>query len=323
MVSRQAERDDDRGRSAELPRDIPRRGWRDILLRVWEDLGKDNLSVISAGVAFYSLLALFPAMAALVSIYGFAVDPATVQRQFQALTDLLPPEAANIIGDQMKALVSAPKQQLSLGVVVGLLLTLWSATSGVKTLFTALNICYKETEKRGFFRFNGEALLVTLIGIIVTPIVLSLVIAVPAAINILNLGPLATVAVSLVRWVLLAVLIMAVLAVLYRYGPSRDEPRWHWVSWGAAIAAVLWLITSAMFSWYVANFAGYNKTYGTLGAGVILLMWLYLTNYIVLLGAEINAEMEHQTEKDTTHGAPRPMGERNAYVADTIGKSPQ
>lgn len=312
----------ERGRLAAQPQEIPARGWRDILLRVYGRIGEDNLSLVAAGIAFYGLLALFPALAAAVSIYGLVSDPAQVEQQFGAVGGVLPQEAQGLVAGQLHRIASTSSQALGWGLFGGLALALWSAAAGVKALMTALNVTYDEPERRGFLRFNATALLLTLGAIVFALISLALIVALPALLGNLGLGEVARVAVSALRWPLLAAAVLVGLAVLYRYGPSRDRARWQWVSGGAAIATVLWLVVSGLFSFYVSNFAGYNETYGSLGAVVILLMWFYLTAFIVLLGGALNAEMEHQTRQDTTEGESRPMGERGARMADTVGRKP-
>lgn len=311
-----------RGRQADEPHEIPAAGWRDILLRVKDEVSKDNLSVLSAGVGFYSLLAIFPALAAAVSIYGMVLDPRGVEQQVSMVIGILPREAGAIITDQLANITSQPRQSLGFGAIFALLFALWSASAAVKTLMTGLNVVYDEPEKRGIVAFYATALGLTVGGILFALVSLSLVAALPAALNFIGLPRGLEAAVSLVRWPLLAVGVMFALAVLYRWGPSREKSRWQWVSWGAALATVLWLAGSLAFSYYVSNFASYNKTYGTLGAVVILLMWFYLSAYVVLLGAELNAEMEHQTARDTTERGGAPLGQRDAYVADTVGASP-
>jgi membrane protein len=311
-----------RGRSAERPGEIPARGWRDILWRVWERIGRDNISVVAAGVAFYALLALFPAITAFVSLFGLVANPAAVRDQFANLKGVIPDEAWSLLDAQLSAVTSAEAQSLSIGALVGVAIALYSAGAGVRALMTSLNIAYHEDEKRSFVRFYLIAFLFT-IGIVVLGVVsIGIIVAVPIIVSLVELGPLANVAVKLAPWAALAVVVTLTLGVLYRYGASRAEPKTRWVSWGALLATALWIGASLLFSVYVANFGSYNRTYGALGAVVVLLTWLWLSAYIVLIGAELNAEMEHQTERDTTTGAPRPLGERGAYVADHVGEIP-
>jgi membrane protein len=315
-------RDAGRGRSAESPRDIPRSGWRDILLRVKGQIKEDRLSIIAAGVAFYGLLAVFPALIAMVAIYGLAFDPKQVESQVASLSGILPPQAADILLSQLHDLTSTGSAALGIGAVVGVLMALWSASAGVRTLMEALNVAYDEEERRGFIAFYGTALLLTLGAILGVLVAIASVVALPAVIGMLGLGALVETLVSFARWPILALAMIAGLAVVYRFGPSRRSPRWAWVSWGAVVATVLWIIGSALFSLYVTKFGSYNETYGAMGAVVILLTWFLLSAYAVLIGAEVNAEMERQTRKDTTAGAERPQGSRGAHAADSVGRSP-
>ncbi|KFI23137.1 YihY/virulence factor BrkB family protein [Nitrosococcus oceani] len=311
---------DRRGRKARHPGEIPTKGWRDIAYRIKDSLDDDNISIVAAGVAFYALLAIFPALVAMVSIYGIIADPADVQRQFDALSGILPTEAQVLLSEQLRRITSQASTALSVGVGVGVILALWSATRGTKAFIIALNIVYGEKEKRGFLKLNAIALMLTLGAIVLAILALGMIVVLPILLSYLDLPEIFQVLASLLPWLLLAFTFILGLAVLYRYGPSRSEARWRWVSWGAVAATVLWIVGSALFSFYVANFAQYNKTYGSVGALIILLMWFFVTAYIILLAAEFNAEMEHQTKIDTTRGKPQPMGERGAYVADTVGK---
>jgi len=312
----------DRGRKADRPGEIPRHGWRDILWRLWAQIGEDNVSIIAAGVAFYAMLAIFPAITAFVSLFGLIADTAQVQNQFASFRDAMPVEAWSLLNDQLTAVVSAGNQSLGIGVVVGLVIALWSAGAGVRALMTALNIAYHEEEKRSFLRFYATAFLFT-IGLVVLAILsVGVIVAVPIALSLIEPGLFTRAVIKVLPWLILAVFITAALGALYRFGASRAEPRTRWVSWGAVLATVLWIAASVLFSVYVSNFDSYNETYGALGAVMILLMWLWISAFIVLLGAGLNAEMEHQTERDTTSGAPKPLGQRGAYVADHVGKVP-
>jgi membrane protein len=313
---------DPRGRQAQRPGEIPRQGWRDIALRVKEETTRDNLSIIAAGVAFYAMLAIFPALAALVSIYGLVADPAQVSQHMAAIGQMLPQQAYQILDQQLSSVASTSGGALTFGAVGGLLLALWSAAKGMKAVLLALDITYDEEERRGFFKFNGLALLLTFGAVLFVILSLGLIAILPALLGSLGLPQTLETALAWLRWPILGLLVILGLAVLYRFGTDRDQPRWRWVSLGAVLATVLWLVVSALFSWYVSNFGSYQETYGAMGAVIILLMWFYITAYVVLLGAEINAEMEHQTERDTTRGAERPMGERDAQMADTRGRRP-
>ncbi len=317
-----AQHADTRGRHAEAPRQIPKAGWRDIVLRVKDEQKKDNLSIVAAGVAFYSLLAIFPALVALVSIYGLVADPADVQRQLEAVGGLLPPEAFGVIEQQLREIVTASGGALGLGVIGGIVLALWSAARGMKAMIIALNITYGEEESRGLIRYNAVALLLTFGAIAFFALSVLLIVVVPALLATIGFPQALEPWIAYLRWPLLAALVIVALAVLYRYAPDRDEPRWRWVSWGSVLATALWLGASALFSIYVSRFGNFNEMYGSVGAIIILLMWFFLTAYMVLIGAEFNAELEHQTARDSTRGKPRPMGKRGAHSADTLGKKP-
>jgi membrane protein len=310
-----------RGRDARTPKDIPARGWKDILWRVKEQIAQDRLSIIAAGVAFYGLLAVFPGLIALVGLYGLAFDPQQVEQQVSALSGILPAQAADILLGQLHDLTTTDSTALSIGAIGGLLLALWSASAGMRTLMEALNVAYGEEEKRGFLRFYGTALLLTLAAILGTVIALALVIALPIVLKFLGLSSALSWVISIAAWPILVGMMLLGLAIMYRYGPSREEPRWRWVSWGAVTATLLWIAGSVLFTVYVTRFGNYNETYGSVGAIVILLMWFLLSSYAVLIGAELNAEMERQTRADTTSGGDKPMGARGAHAADTVGES--
>jgi membrane protein len=312
----------DRGRSADRPSALPASGWRDILWRVWAQVGEDNVSIVAAGVAFYSMLAIFPAITAFVSLFGLVADPNQVQEQFASLRGVIPDDGRRILNDQLTTVASARTRALGISAVVAIVIALWSAGAGVRALMTALNIAYHEREKRGFFRFYATAFLFT-VGIALLGMVsLGAIVIVPVLLNLIELGVLAQVLVGVLPWFVLACFVAVALGFLYRYGASRHEPKTRWVSVGAIVATVLWIGASLVFSVYVSNFGSYNETYGALAAVVILLFWLWISAFIVLLGAELNAEMEHQTERDTTTGRPKPRGQRGAYVADHLGEVP-
>ena len=266
--------------------------WWTILTNFWARLDRDHVSIMAAGIAFYALLSIFPGMSALISIYGLVADPATIETQLNSLSGVLPQEALKLLSDQLHTLVAAPRDKLGLGLLVSLLIALWSATSGTGSLMQALTVAYEERENRGILSFYGRAIVLT-IGVGVFALLsLFLIAGIPAVIGSLPLSELWRDRISLIRWPLLAILAVAALGVLYRYGPARRNPCWHCLSGGTMAAAVLWLVGSAGFSFYVARFSSYDKTYGSLGAVVILLMWFYVTAYIILAGAELNAEIE-------------------------------
>ena len=310
----------ERGMHADSPTQIPMRGWKEILKRTWTESGKDNISIVAAGVAFLCLLALFPAMAATVSIYGLVADPSDIDDHLRSLGSFLPPQGVDILAGQLDSLASTQSDSLSFGLAASLALALWSAAGGVKSMMTALNIAFEEEEKRGFVKFTLTALVLTLGMILFLNVAITIVVAVPTVLNFIGLGGATEWIIRIARWPVLAAIVTLLLAVLFRYGPCRAKPRWRWVSWGAGAATLLWLVASIGFSIYISNFADYNKTYGSLGAGVILLLWLYIGAYAILMGAELDAEMEHQTMKDTTEPPEKPMGNRGAYVADTVAE---
>ena len=308
---------DAHGREAERPREIPPAGWKDILKRTAAEIKQDHVAVVSAGVAFYAFLALFPALIALITIYGLVADPATIERQINDMTSAMSPQVAQLLAQPLTS--AATGQGLTLGLIVSLAGVLWSASSGVNGLIEGLNIAYDEENQRKFLKKRGLALLLTLGAIVFVILAVGLVAVVPIVLNAMRLGALGTVVANVIRWPLLAVLVMAALGVIYKIGPDRDNPQFRWVSWGAVVATVLWLIGSALFSLYVNNFGKYNETYGALAGVVVLMLWLFLSAFIVVLGAEINSEMEAQTRKDSTVGEERPMGQRRAVKADELG----
>jgi membrane protein len=304
------------GEEAGRPWEFSPRSWKQVLFRVKDEIGRDNLSIVAAGVAFYALFAIFPGITALVTVYGLITNPVELESQLVPLQQLLPADAFRIVQDQTHSVVTQATGSLSLALILSLVLAVWSATKGVKAMFTALNIAYEEQEERGFFSLNLYALAFTVGGILFVIIALALIAAVPAALSFFGEhGLLGQIALAL-RWVVMALLTMAALAVVYRYAPSRATARMQWVSVGAAAATFLWIAGSVGFSLYVSNFGSYDKTFGSLGAVVVLLMWFYLSAYVVCIGAELNAELERQTRADSTTGPPKPIGERGAFVAD-------
>lgn len=297
-------------------------GWRDILWRVWVALGQDNVSIVAAGVAFYGMLAVFPAITSFVSIYGILADPADVQAQFASLKGFIPGQAWDLMNRQLQAVASSGQKGLGIGAAIGLGIALWSGGAGIRALMTALNIAYREDEKRSFVRFYGTAFLFTVAIVVIGMFSLGVIVVVPVVLSLIKLGALTEALIKVTPWLVLAAVITIALGALYRHGASRRSPKTRWVSPGAILATTLWLLSSILFSFYVANFSSYNQTYGSLGAVVILLMWFWISAYIVLLGAELNAEMEHQTKVDTTEGRPKPIGQRGAFVADHVGEVP-
>jgi membrane protein len=312
-----------RGRHAQHPTDLPGAGWRDILLRVWEKMGQDHTSLVAAGIALNTLLAVFPALGVVVLIYGLFSSSTGVATDIKPFTEILPPDAAKLLQDQLHSLVSPPHVKLGIGAFVSALLAFWSARQGIVALMTATNIAYYERERRGFLTQIAISLGFTLAAVVAFLVMLVLGVAVPVLLRILPLGPAAATSILVFRWVLLWLFAAGALAVVYRYAPDRHDAKWQWVTWGSAVAATLWLSGSVLFELYVKNFSSYGVMYGALGGVVVLIMWFYLGGFAVVLGAEINAEMEHQTAADTTQGPPKPMGQRGAYVADTLGRKPE
>jgi len=311
------------GDQAAVPTQIPPKGWWQVTRRAFKESSADNVGILAGGIAYAAFLALFPALIAGISLFGLVADPATIAQQAEGVLAALPETAQPLLRDQIVALTQTPSGALSFSLVVSILLALWSASAGTSSLMTGINIAYDEQESRNFFKLRGTALLLTLGAIIFVLITLALVAVVPAALNALQLGTFINVIVQIVRWALLVVLVVVALAVVYRMAPDRDAPQFKWTSIGALVAAALWVLASVGFSLYVNNFGSYNKTYGALAGVVVLLLWLYLTGYIILLGAEINAESEKQTKQDTTTGPPVPMGERRAEAADTVADPPE
>jgi membrane protein len=312
--------DDGRGRAAARPSEIPRRGWWDILKRVAGGLSEKNLSLAAAGSAYYAFLAIPSALTALIALYGLAFNPTDVQNQVAAMRGVMPQPVIGLLSTQLKSLTSHSAQTLGASLVISLLIALWGSLWSTTSMMAALNMAYGEEEKRSTVRYYLIALGLTAAAIVFGVVALALIVVLPAAIGMLPFGGFDKWVATIVRWPLLIVFILVALAVLYRYAPSREEPKWRWVSWGAVTAALLWIIGSALFSVYVADFATYDKTYGSLGAVVVLLVWLYVSSYVVLFGAELNAEIEHQTARDSTTGPSQPMGRRGARVADTLGR---
>ena len=308
----------ERGRQAERPTEIPAKGWKDIAKRIYRDVGENRIMLISAGVTFFALLAIFPAVAAIVSVYGLVADASTINENLAALQGVLPSGALDIFGEQVKRLNEKGDATLGFSLALGIALSVWSANGGMKHVFDALNLVYNERERRNFFVLNLVSLSFTAGALLFVLCALGGIVVVPVIIQSVGLSENAW-WLALLRWPALFIVVLFGLAMLYRYGPSRDAPRWRWVTPGGILAAFLWLAGSLLFSWYVANFGSYNKTYGSLGAAIGFMTWIWISTTIVLLGAQMNAEMEHQTAKDTTVGRPEPMGSRDAKMADSVG----
>jgi membrane protein len=311
--------DIERGRDAERPRDMPPRGWHDIVVRVRQQMVADNASLIAAGLALYAMLAVFPALAASISLYGLFASPAEIANQIQSMVGVLPQDAADLLTDGMRDIATEREETLGIGAAIGFVVALWSVRKGMAALMRAMNIAYDEDESRGFVRQLFVSLLFTLAAIIGFVVVLLIAVAVPIVLDFLAVPDWLQAVVSILRWGFLWLVVVLALALVYRFAPNRNEAKWRWVTWGSAIAATLWIVGSVLFALYAGQFAGYSETYGTLGGAIVLLLWFYLTGFVVMLGAEINSELEHQTARDTTIGEPKPIGQRGAYVADTLG----
>jgi membrane protein len=306
------------GRSARSPTEIPAKGWWQILKRTANAVVQDGLLAQAAAMTFYSLLALFPALAMLVSLYGLIADPHALSASISGIKGVVPGGGVQIITGQLQSLANSPHKALGLGLLIGFVTSLWSATSGIKALFSALNVAYNETETRSFIRLTAIAMVFTIGSILFLLLAVAGVVVLPAVLTLLGIGREAKQVLDLLRWPVLLLGLGIFLSLVYRYGPCRARARWRWVTWGSAAATLGWLIVSIAFSYYTAHFGSYNKTYGTLGAAVGFMTWLWLSATVVLAGAELDAEMEHQTAEDTTDGPDRPLGARGANAADRV-----
>lgn len=312
-------RQGDRGRQATTPTDIPRRGWKDVLVRTLAEAKADQVPLLAAGVAFFGLLALVPALVAFVSLYGLLADPGDVARHIGDLLGAAPSEVQDLVRNQLEALTADSASSIGVGLAAGLAVALWSASSGMKHVIDALNTAYDEVEGRSFVKVRGLALLLTIGAVALLVVAMVVLTVVPSLLEGSALGSTTELALGVLRWPALALAFAAALAVLYRVAPSRDDAEWRWVTPGAGVATVLWLVASAGFSLYVSRFGSYNDTYGSLGGVVVAMLWLFLTAYVVILGAELDAELERQTLRDTTEGRDEPLGCRGAEAADTVG----
>lgn len=304
---------------ADRPPDVPAKGWWDVIWRVKDQLEADNVSIVAGGLALFGLLSVFPTLAAAVAIYGLIGSPDAIAAQAQTYSDLLPAGVLAIIQDQLNDLAGQQRNTLGTGAIIGFMLALWSARRGMVALITAMNVAYNETERRGFFRRLGLSLLFTICGVVGFVLVVILGLAAPLAIGFLPLGGAGEWVLLALRWAMLWMIAVLALSALYRFAPHRANARWRWVNWGSGIAATLWLIGSILFAIYVRNFDTFGRTYGAIAGVIVMLMWFYVSAFVIILGAEINSELERQTVRDTTEGGPKPMGERGAFSADTVG----
>jgi membrane protein len=308
-----------RGRRAHEPLRIPWQGWKDILVRSYHEIQNDRLLALAASVVFYSLVALFPAIAAGVSSYALFADAATIGKHLSIAADIVPAGALGMLGEEISRIAAKSEGKLTFGFLLGLAIALWSANAGMKAIFDALNIIYDEDEKRSLIWLNVVSLFFTICAIAGAGLAVALVVVFPVLLAAFGLTSFDQPIIGYLRWPVMFVLIILGLAVLYRYGPSRRPARWRWISVGSVFAGLAWLAVSSLFSWYLGNFANYNATYGALGAVVGLMMWMWLTTIVVLVGAELNCEIEHQTARDSTVGQEKPLGTRGAVMADTVG----
>lgn len=308
--------------AAHRPLDLSRPRYVAALKRVYANMGPHHLSTLAAGVAFFGLFAIFPAIAALVMLAGLVIQPAEVANVLQSIADALPEEAATIITDQVEDVVSDEQRALGIALLLSLLISLYSASSAIKTLMDGLNAAYQEEETRGFLKRAATAYALTLVLIAGFILACAVTVAAPILLEALPVPGWLDGVVTYIRWPLFAAVAVLGLGLAYRFGPSRRPAQWRWLSPGAITATLIWVGFSVAFSAYVRNFGSYTETYGALGGVVILLTWLWLSAFIVLLGAELNAELERETPADTTTGKDRPMGERGARVADTPPPKP-
>jgi membrane protein len=310
----------DRGPLAASPSEIPAKGWKDVLLRVYDNIGEHRILALAAGMTYYSILAIFPALAALVAIYGLFSDPGIIAKHLDQAAGFVPSGAIDVAREQLTRVISKGSQTLGWTFIIGLAVSLWSANAAMKALFDTLNIVYGEQEKRGFVKLNVISLAFTFAGIAFILLALSAVVIAPVALNYLGLSDFADLLVRIARWPAMFVVLALGFACIYRFGASREAPRWRWITWGSSAGTILWIVASVLFSWYAANFGSFNKTYGSLGAVIGFMTWLWISAIVILLGAEIDAELEHQTARDTTTEAAKPIGRRGARMADTVGE---
>ncbi|MGF1629492.1 MAG: YihY/virulence factor BrkB family protein [Kiloniellaceae bacterium] len=306
-----------RGEYADQPFEIPWRGWWQVMKRVQGEVVKDRLSIISAGISFYCLLSVFPAIAMFIMLYGLVSDAETVRQQVSTFSGMLPDQAYAVLLTQLERVESTPSGSLGFGLLLSFALTAWGASRAVQALMIAMNVAYEEQESRGIIEKNLVAFALTIGGLCFFAVSIAAIAALPAAIAFLDVGGALAVGLVLLQWTVLCIAAVLALTVVYRFAPCRASARFRWLTPGAIVATLLWLVSSLLFSFYVANFANYNETFGSIGAVVVLLLWFYISAFAVCIGAEINAELERQTYRDTTTGPIRPIGRRGAYVADT------
>jgi len=283
-----------RGEQPQTPSPIPGRGWQDVLLSIWHGISEDRILLVAAGVAFYAILALFPGIGAIVSIYGLFADPGTIAAHLDTLSGFAPSGAVDVLREQLTRLAHQDRTALGFGFALGLAIALWSANAGISALFDALNVVYEEKEQRSLVRYYAKTLAFTAGAVILVVLALAVLVALPLVLDHIPNPGATAVLLKVVRWPILLALVALALSIIYRYGPSRTAAQWRWITWGSAFAAVAWLAASALFSWYVANFGSYNKTYGSLGAIIGFMTWMWVSIIVVLVGAKLNAELERR-----------------------------
>jgi membrane protein len=301
---------------------MPARAWNDILSRTWQRTWDDNVGLVAAGVAFYGFFALLSLLAMIVLVYGLLADVEALAQTMRTLTAILPEDVAKLIGDQLVHATKASEGYKGIGLLIAFAVALYGGTNGAGSIITALNIAYEEKEKRSLVRFYLIAAGMTVVAVVIAVLALAGV-ALAAALERLlpTASPFFVIAGKVIAYLLLALIVAAVAATLYRFGPSREDARWKWITPGSAFTAATWLLLTALFGFYVGNLTNYSATYGSLGATVGLLTYLYLSAYVFVVGAELNGEIEHQTAKDSTTGKPEPLGERGAWAADNVALS--
>ena len=307
---------DPKGHRASSPWRMPAAAWKDVLLRTWKEQSEDNIGLAAAGVAFYGLLALVPLLGAIVLTYGIAADPQTVLHNMKSLTSVLPADVAKLIGQQLMSIVQTSGGKKGLGLFLALAVALWGARNAATSIITALNIAYEEKETRSAIRVNLLALAITAGGVVMAVVALMSITALGFLQTLLpHLPGVLVVAGKAFSYVALVLGAAAGAATLYRYAPSRPEAKWEWITPGSMFSAILWLLLTLGFGFYVAHFGNYNKTYGALATVVILVTWMYLSAYVFLLAAELNSELEKQTCAKTTENASEPARKRDGWSA--------
>jgi membrane protein len=310
---------DEKGHEAKSPTEMPARAWKDILARTYKRTWDDNVALVSAGVAFYGFFALLSLLGLIVLAYGIFADPVTVIEQMRTLTAILPADVVALIGNQLLTAIHSSQQTKGFGILLAVVVAIYGGTNGAASILTALNIAYEEKEKRSLVRFYLLAICMTVIALLVALAAIAATSALAYLQRFMpHLPPIALVALKAVGYLLLALLVAGVAATLYRFGPSREDAKWEWITPGSGFAAITWILLTVAFGFYVSHFTNYRASYGSLGAVVALLTWMYLSAYAFVFGAELNSEIEHQTAKDSTTGSPKPLGDRGAWAADNV-----